>query len=316
AGELIEMTRGIVPDLCRVARTSHHCAMYIGNGHAAWEAALANTIAPGDLVLVPATGRFGHGWADMAQGLGAETQIIDFGKSSPVDPGRGVGFDRPAPVTTAPVTTAPVPAAAPVTAAPLPPAGPQSALAPPRPAATTAPATSAAAQSTEAELAQIAAQNDASAAAANSGQNVVNASPSNAPPPLIDNPGLSNETDFNAVSSRRSIEGDAARQAQNRAQYTVVQPTDLPSRAATGPNVVQYALQTSHPVGQRVHRRVSVASAARTQRNCAGYASADDAQAAFLARGGPQRDRMNLDPDGDGYACGWNPAPFRRAAGG
>ncbi|MEO1363552.1 MAG: aminotransferase class V-fold PLP-dependent enzyme [Pseudomonadota bacterium] len=87
-GALVEMAAGIVPDLRAVARTSGHVAMYIGNGHAAWEAALANTIAPGDLVLVPATGRFGHGWADMAQGLGAETQIIDFGKSSPVDPDR------------------------------------------------------------------------------------------------------------------------------------------------------------------------------------------------------------------------------------
>ena len=82
-GALVEMAAGIVLDLRAVARTSGHVAMYIGNGHAAWEAALANTIAPGDLVLVPATGRFGHGWADMAQGLGAETQIIDFGKSSP-----------------------------------------------------------------------------------------------------------------------------------------------------------------------------------------------------------------------------------------
>ena len=87
-GELVEMAAGIVPDLRAVARTDGHVAMYIGNGHAVWEAALANTVAPGDLVLVPATGRFGHGWADMAQGLGAETQIIDFGKSAPVDPAR------------------------------------------------------------------------------------------------------------------------------------------------------------------------------------------------------------------------------------
>ncbi|MEM8579338.1 MAG: hypothetical protein AAGF60_15930 [Pseudomonadota bacterium] len=237
------------------------------------------------------------------------------------NPGRGVGFDRPAP---APLpATAPVPQAAPVTAAPLPPAGPQSALAPSRPATAVAPARTAPAptvrtpvQGSDPELAQIAARRDAAAASANSGQAVVNASPSNAPPPIIDNPGISNETDFGAVSSRRTIEVDAARRAQNQAQYTVVQPTDLPSRTSSGPNVVQFALQTTHPVGQRVYRRVNVASAARTRRNCAEYASADDAQAAFLARGGPQRDRMSLDPDGDGYACGWNPAPFRRASGG
>ncbi|MEM8655452.1 MAG: aminotransferase class V-fold PLP-dependent enzyme [Pseudomonadota bacterium] len=85
AGEVVDIAASIVPDLKRAARTQGHVAMYIGNGHAAWEAALANTVAPGDLVLVPATGRFAHGWADMAEGVGAKTQILDFGKRKPWD---------------------------------------------------------------------------------------------------------------------------------------------------------------------------------------------------------------------------------------
>ena len=85
AGELVDMAATLVPDLKRVARTDGDVAMYIGNGHAAWEAALANTIAPGETVLVPATGRFGHGWADMALGLGAEVETLDFGKRDPMD---------------------------------------------------------------------------------------------------------------------------------------------------------------------------------------------------------------------------------------
>ncbi|WP_370303535.1 alanine--glyoxylate aminotransferase family protein [Pseudooceanicola sp.] len=84
-GALVEMTHGLVPDLRRVARTRHHAAIYISNGHGAWEAALVNVLAPGDTVFVPATGRFGHGWADMATGLGIETQVMDFGKASPFD---------------------------------------------------------------------------------------------------------------------------------------------------------------------------------------------------------------------------------------
>lgn len=87
-GELIDMMPELVADLKSVARTEHHVAIYIGNGHAAWEAALANTMAPGDLALVPATGRFAHGWADMADGLGVQSQILDFGKSSPWDTGQ------------------------------------------------------------------------------------------------------------------------------------------------------------------------------------------------------------------------------------
>ena len=88
AGELVELTHSLVPDLAAVARTSGSTAIYIGNGHAAWEAALANTVAPGEKVLIPATGRFGHGWADIAQGLGIDTKIIDFGKSKPWDADR------------------------------------------------------------------------------------------------------------------------------------------------------------------------------------------------------------------------------------
>lgn len=85
AGELPDMMPGLMADLRRVARTEHHVAMYIGNGHAAWEASLANVIAPGDKVLVPSTGRFGIGWGEMATDLGAEVEVMDFGKSAPMD---------------------------------------------------------------------------------------------------------------------------------------------------------------------------------------------------------------------------------------
>lgn len=84
-GELHDLTDAMIPDLKRVARTKHHAAIYICNGHGAWEASLANVIAPGDKVLVPATGRFGHGWGEVASGLGAQVEVLEFGKSSPMD---------------------------------------------------------------------------------------------------------------------------------------------------------------------------------------------------------------------------------------
>lgn len=166
------------------------------------------------------------------------------------------------------------------------------------------------------ELVRIEQQADANAAAANSGQNVVNASPSNAAPQIVNNPGISSEQDFNSVSSQRTIEADAARIASNRAQFEVVQPTDLPQRSGGAqPNIIAYALQTSHARGTRVHRRVTLNAGAKFRRNCAVYASDDDAQVDFLANGGPARDRKGLDPDGDGFACGWDPAPYRRIGG-
>ena len=107
----------------------------------------------------------------------------------------------------------------------------------------------------------------------------MNASPSNPAPVAVDNAGISDENDFGAVSGRQSIESDKARIAANRAQYAIVQPTALPSRAGgSQPNVVAYALETKHPLGTQVHRRRGFATAAKTQRNCAVYNSADDAQ--------------------------------------
>ena len=84
-GELIDLTATLIPDLKAVARTDHSVAIYIGNGHAAWEAALVNTLQEGDKVLVPSSGQFAHSWANMATALGIDCEILEFGKQSPFD---------------------------------------------------------------------------------------------------------------------------------------------------------------------------------------------------------------------------------------
>ncbi|WP_333816567.1 hypothetical protein [Tabrizicola sp.] len=125
--------------------------------------------------------------------------------------------------------------------------------------------------------------------------------------------GISDEQDFNAVSSRETIESDKERIERNRAEYVVVQPKDLPQRPGdTGPNIVEFALATTHAPGVQMYKRsgMSIRSADSA---CAKYASPDQAQQDFLAKGGPDRDRMGIDPDGDGFACSWDPRPFRTA---
>lgn len=76
-------------------------------------------------------------------------------------------------------------------------------------------------------------------------------------------------------------------------------------------NPVEFALVTSHPVGQAVYPRAAASVDALA---CGGYRSGVAAQEAFLGAGGPQADPLGLDPDGDGYACDWDPAPYRSAA--
>ena len=84
-GALHEMVDGIIPDLKKVAKTSGEVAIYIANGHGTWEAALTNILSRGDRVLALATGRFVVFWAIMAERLGIEVDLINFGKSSSID---------------------------------------------------------------------------------------------------------------------------------------------------------------------------------------------------------------------------------------
>ena len=176
-------------------------------------------------------------------------------------------------------------------------------------------ATGQTASASEAE--RLAAETEAALGAANSGEVPLQASPSNPPPPVLNSAGISQENDFDAVGSERSIEQDAARLARSRAQYQVVQPEALGTRPTdAGPNIVAYALANRHPVGTQLYGRGGFNRESKFQRNCAQYPSADQAQIDFLKRGGPERDRLGLDPDGDGYACGWDPSPFQNAVGG
>lgn len=133
---------------------------------------------------------------------------------------------------------------------------------------------------------------------------------------VIQSSGISDEQDFDAVSERESIESDAERLARAAEAYQVIQPTALPERPAnTGPDIVSYALNAPNRVGQPWYSRFMFSGQRRYERNCASYRSAEEAQRDFLSRGGPERDPRGIDPDGDGFACNWDPAPYLAAVG-
>lgn len=124
-----------------------------------------------------------------------------------------------------------------------------------------------------------------------------------------DNPGISDSQDFDAVSERRTREQDAERLQAQRENYRMIPAEALPEGAHI-PSVARFALATRHPVGRKMYRRSIFGGIFGDP--CSDYASPDDAQLAFLDAGGPKRDRLGLDPDGDGYACGWSPEPYRQ----
>ncbi|WP_226549482.1 hypothetical protein [Celeribacter naphthalenivorans] len=142
------------------------------------------------------------------------------------------------------------------------------------------------------------------------------AAPTGPAPSAVTNAvGISSENDFSAVSSERSIEEDAALVAANKEAYVTIQPTALPSRPNSDAGIiVEFALSTTNSVGQALYSRLIPGAESRAARNCAKYPSPDLAQEYFLKNGGPEKNPQGLDPDGDGFACSWDPAPFRLAA--
>ena len=84
-GELVDITASIKSDLNQLAGNSGEVGIYIGNGHAAWEASLVNTFSRGDKALFLTNGRFGMAWADAAKNLGIDVQLLDSGHERNVD---------------------------------------------------------------------------------------------------------------------------------------------------------------------------------------------------------------------------------------
>ncbi len=152
--------------------------------------------------------------------------------------------------------------------------------------------------------------------ASNSNRSTVQTAPANSASQITSSTGISSENSFDAVSESRSIEDDAARVAAQSQQYEVASVQALPSRSGgEGPNIVAYAISTKHAPGTQIYRRGGLNKQSKFERNCAAYSGPDMAQIEFLSKGGPERDRLGLDPDGDGFACSWDPRPFRKAGG-
>src|SRR5271170_2201955 len=84
--EFAEMAKEIVAGMKRVFQTGETVIVYPSSGTGAWEAALANTLSPGDRVLMFETGHFASLWRAMAARLGLEIEFVPGDWRHGVDP--------------------------------------------------------------------------------------------------------------------------------------------------------------------------------------------------------------------------------------
>ncbi|HZB30442.1 MAG TPA: aminotransferase class V-fold PLP-dependent enzyme [Streptosporangiaceae bacterium] len=74
--EFAELTLDLLPRLRTIFRSGGPVVIYPSSGTGAWEAALVNTLSPGDRVLAFETGHFATLWRTMAERLGLRVDFV------------------------------------------------------------------------------------------------------------------------------------------------------------------------------------------------------------------------------------------------
>jgi alanine-glyoxylate transaminase / serine-glyoxylate transaminase / serine-pyruvate transaminase len=74
--EFAELGKAVLDGMRRIFRTRGNVVIYPASGTGAWEAALVNTLSPGDAVLMVETGHFASLWQKMATRLGLVPEFL------------------------------------------------------------------------------------------------------------------------------------------------------------------------------------------------------------------------------------------------
>jgi alanine-glyoxylate transaminase/serine-glyoxylate transaminase/serine-pyruvate transaminase len=74
--ELQRLAKRVLDGIKTIFKTTHPVIIYTATGTGAWEAALVNTLSPGDKVLMVETGQFATLWKRMAESIGLKTEFI------------------------------------------------------------------------------------------------------------------------------------------------------------------------------------------------------------------------------------------------
>jgi len=74
--EFQQLGQAVLSGLKQVFKTKGHVVIFPASGTGAWEAALVNTLSPGDQVLMFETGHFATLWLNMAKRLGLEPVFV------------------------------------------------------------------------------------------------------------------------------------------------------------------------------------------------------------------------------------------------
>src|SRR5713101_5550702 len=84
--EFAKLAKHVLESIKTIFKTTKPVIIYTATGTGAWEAALVNTLSPGDRVLMVETGQFATLWKNMAAKLGLKPEFIPTDWRTGADP--------------------------------------------------------------------------------------------------------------------------------------------------------------------------------------------------------------------------------------
>ena len=122
--------------------------------------------------------------------------------------------------------------------------------------------------------------------------------------------GVLDLSQFSQEQQKLEREKAAKRREELKAGRVVLEVNGKEKIGGKSVNLAVFARSVSNRIGERIYFRNF--TSANVISNCKKFSNKNAAQIFFLKNGGPKNDFYNIDVDGDGFACKWDPAIYRK----
>jgi hypothetical protein len=122
--------------------------------------------------------------------------------------------------------------------------------------------------------------------------------------------GVLDLSQFSQEQQKVEREQAAKRREELKAGRVVLEANHKEKIKRQSVNLAVFARSVSNKLGEKIYYRNFISSGAGS--GCKKFSNKNAAQIFFLENGGPQNDFHYMDVDGDGFACKWDPAIYRK----
>ena len=122
--------------------------------------------------------------------------------------------------------------------------------------------------------------------------------------------GVLDLSQFSQEQQKVEREQAAKRREELKAGRVVLEVNSKEKITLKSVNLAVFARSVSNKVGEKIYYRNFLS--AENNSSCKKFSNKNVAQIFFLENGGPKNDYHNLDVDGDGFACKWDPSIYRK----